>query len=262
MIRLVAWRENEGDELRGRLEALGHEVEYRALDPGTLLRLIRDGSPPSAVVIDLSRSPAQGRDFGVALRVQASTRRLPLVFAGGLPEKVATVKRVLPDAVFTTWEEMEGALARALAGLKGPPVVPESRLAGYSGTPLPRKLGIKASTRVLLVGAPEGFADALGSLPEGVEIVRRYGPRVELTLWFVRSLKELEKSIDIWSGRVGRGGMWIIWPKKGSGVESDLTQALVRRTGLEHGLVDYKIASVDQTWSGLKFATRKGGGDG
>ncbi len=255
-VRLVAWRGREGRARLRQLEDLGYTGLFQEMDPLACLReLKRD--PPEAVVIDLSRSPAQGRDLGVAIRVQASTRRIPLVFAGGSPEKVESVRSVLPDASFGTWEEVGQALERALGRPPGDPIVPDSMLAGYSGTPLPKKLGIKPGHRVLLAGAPDDFEDTLGSLPEGVVVTRRYSSTVDLILWFVKSRRELEGGIERWAGRVGKPGMWIIWPKKSSGVPSDLQQTVVRRTGLENGLVDYKIAAVDQTWSGLRFAVRK-----
>ena len=259
-VRLAAWNEAEGMARRGELERLGHQVEFDPVDAGALLRVLKQ-SPPSAVVIDLSRSPAQGRDLGIALRVQGVTRRIPLVFAGGSPEKVAGVRKILPDAEFAVWDEIGFALERAVKTLPENPVVPDSMLAGYSGTPLPKKLGIKSSMRILLAGAPEDFPATLGSLPTGVTVVRRFSRAVDLILWFVRSSRELERDVDKWASRVGKGGMWIIWPKKSSGISSDLQQNLVRRTGLDAGLVDYKIAALDQTWSGLKFAVRKKGDD-
>jgi len=261
-IRLASWKEVEGRARKEQLEELGYEVVFDATDAGKLLKaLVKE--QPGAVVIDLSRSPAQGRDLGVALRVQASTRQIPLVFAGGTPGKVAVIKTVLPDAAFCDWEEIGSALKRALEGVPANPVVPDSMLAGYSGTPLPKKLGIKPSNRVLLVGGPSNFSATLGSLPEDATLSARYSPKVDLILWFVRSRRELERGMDRWVPRVPKGGIWILWPKKSSGVESDLQQNIVRQTGLGAGLVDYKIAAVDETWSGLKFAVRKkptGGG--
>jgi hypothetical protein len=255
-VRLVAWRAEEGRARLRQLENLGYLGLFRELDPMAHLReLKRD--PPEAVVIDLSRSPAQGRDLGVAIRVQASTRRIPLVFAGGSPEKVSSVRSVLPDASFAAWEGVGQALDQALRRPPKDPVVPTSMLAGYSGTPLPKKLGIKPGQRVLLAGAPENFEETLVSLPEGVVLTRRYSSTVDLILWFVRSRRELEGGIKKWAARVGKPGMWILWPKKSSGVPSDLQQAVVRRAGLDTGLVDYKVAAVDQTWSGLRFAVRK-----
>jgi len=255
-IRLVAWRDDEGKLRASELAESGQPVEYVASEGGALLKELKE-DPPEALIIDLSRSPAHGRDLAVALRIHKGTRHVPLVFAGGLPEKVARVREVLPDAEFADWSEIATALNRVLSGPVADPVVPDSALAGYSGTPLPKKLGIKDSTRILLVGAPDDFLVTLGYVPDGVTFLSRFGPNVDLILWFVRSGKELKAGIGRWAGRVGKGGMWIIWPKKGSVLESDLKQDVVRKTGLGSGLVDYKIAAVDQNWSGLKFSVRK-----
>jgi len=233
-------------------------VVFDPVDAGELLGMLKN-DPPGAVVIDLTRSPAKGRDLGVAIRVHGSTRHVPLLFVGGQEDKVAGVRKLLPDAEFATWDDVGSALGRALKNAPSNPVVPESMLAGYSGTPLPKKLGIKPSSRVLLAGAPSDFAATLGPLPDGAALVRRYGSGTELILWFVRSRHELEKHVEKWASRVGAAGIWIIWPKMSSGILSDLKQDVVRKTGLNAGLVDYKIAAVDETWSGLKFAVRKGG---
>jgi len=254
---LAHWREGEGRERARLLQELGFSIRYDPVDAGALLAALKS-DPPVAVVIDLSRSPAQGRDLAVALRIHGATRKVPLVFVGGAPEKVARVREVLPDASYTSWEEIAARLPEAMANPPSNPVVPQSALAGYSGTPLPKKLGIKAGSRVLLVGAPEGFQEALGRLPEGVIFRKRFGDGVDLILWFVRSLEELEGGVGKWPSRVGKSGIWVIWPKRSSGITSDLSQAAVRRVGLASGLVDYKIASVDETWSGLRFAVRKG----
>jgi len=129
--------------------------------------------------------------------------------------------------------------------------------AGYSGTPLPRKLGIKPGFTVHLVDAPDGFETALGALPAGASL-RRTGRRpADLVVWFVRSVAALDHGIVARAAATGPGGLWIAWPKKASGVRTDVTQAEVRAAGLDHGLVDYKIAAIDATWSGQKFARRK-----
>jgi len=237
------------------LEERGFEVRFEPVDAGRLLKTLR-GDPPEALVVDLSRSPAQGRDLAVAVRIHGATRRIPILFVEGAPEKVSRVKEVLPDALFTSWGELPEALKVALRSPPGELVIPESALAGYSGTPLPKKLGIKAGAQVLVVDGPGDFPRTLGSLPEGARLVGRYGPNVELILWFVRSRKGLEGGMGKWVPRVGKGGIWIIWPKKGSGILSDLKQGIVRKAGLDAGLVDYKIAAIDETWSGLKFAVR------
>ena len=129
-------------------------------------------------------------------------------------------------------------------------------LAGYSGTPLVKKLGIKPGTTVALLGAPDGFARELVGLPDDVRLVSRLGRGPELTLWFVRAKKELDRRIETISDAMGQG-LWIAWPKRASGAQTDVTEALVRAAGLAHGLVDYKICAINETWSGLKFARRR-----
>ena len=126
---------------------------------------------------------------------------------------------------------------------------------GYSGTPLPRKLGIKKGCVVALVGAPAGFEKTLGRLPERAPLRRQARGRCDLILWFPKSFRDLERRI----GTLGRKAeaLWVAWPKKASGVESDLSQTVVRKTGLAAGLVDYKVCSIDATWTGLRFTRRK-----
>ncbi|MBO0726577.1 MAG: DUF3052 domain-containing protein [Blastocatellia bacterium] len=140
------------------------------------------------------------------------------------------------------------------------PVVPASNLAGYSGTPLPKKLGVKPNSTVALLGAPKDFEKTLGSLPEGVKLKKRADETCDLIIWFVRIRAELYgriKEMSELTGDAGADGLWIAWPKRASGVASDMTENVVRETGLASGLVDYKICAIDPTWSGLKFARRK-----
>jgi hypothetical protein len=128
--------------------------------------------------------------------------------------------------------------------------------AGYSGTPLVRKLGIAADSRVRLIGAPRGFRTELAGLPAGARLTNRPADPVDLTIWFTHSRRELEGRIAAVAAAMGRG-LWIAWPKKTSGVSTDVTGDLVRQTGLAHGLVDYKVCAINTVWSGLKFARRR-----
>jgi hypothetical protein len=129
-------------------------------------------------------------------------------------------------------------------------------VAGYSGTPLVKKLGIKPGSTLALVGAPEGFLDELIGLPGDVRLLARPAGCPSLIVWFVDSRRALEGRIPTVSQQMGEG-LWIAWPKKASGVASDLTEDVVRAAGLKHGLVDYKVCAVNDTWSGLKFARRR-----
>ena len=131
-------------------------------------------------------------------------------------------------------------------------------MAGYSGTPLVNKLGIKAGSRLLLVNQPEGFKKTLEPLPEEVTLVAPSGrEKLDVVLLFVLEQKELQKRFARLAPRLQpAGGLWVCWPKKASGVETDLSEDVVRRVGLEAGLVDNKVCAVDQTWSGLRFVIR------
>ena len=130
-------------------------------------------------------------------------------------------------------------------------------MAGYSGTPLPKKLGIKEGSRIALVNAPKNFQSELGELPEGVKFSKPSTKSLDLILFFVLSERVLARDFAKLADRLTANGMiWISWPKKSSGVTTDLSEERVRRIGLDAGLVDVKICAVDETWSGLKFVYR------
>jgi hypothetical protein len=254
-VRVIHWKPEEVEARSETLRAAGLRVDDRVVTPATLRELKRD--PPDAIVIDLSRLPAQGRDLGLLLREAKATRHVPLVFVEGGEDKVARARELLPDASFSRWRAVRGALKRAIARPPADPSVPSSRMAGYAGTPLPKKLGIQAGMKVSLVDAPAGFDTTLGDLPEGVTLRRGGRGRSDLTIWFVRSRREIQRRVTALGAAAGRGGLWIVWPKRASGVRSDLSQAEVRRLGLASGLVDYKVCAVDATWAGLRFTRRR-----
>jgi hypothetical protein len=130
-------------------------------------------------------------------------------------------------------------------------------LAGYSGTPLPKKLGIKSNSIVGLVSAPKGFERALVSMANGARSERSSLAAGDIALWFVRSKAELARGIGRQAKAIGAGKLWIVWPKRSSDRSIDLGQPEVRAAGLAVGLVDFKVCSIDETWSGLLFTRRK-----
>ena len=126
--------------------------------------------------------------------------------------------------------------------------------AGYSGTPLPQKLGIKPDHVLLLDGQPDGLD--LGDLPAAT-VVRRLPRSMDVSLTWHTSLASLAKRLPVLFERTTTAGMvWVCWPKKASKVPTDLDDNTVRRIGLELGFVDVKVAAIDATWSGLKFVYR------
>lgn len=254
-IRLVHWHAAEAEARAERLAAAGHAVTWEPLT-GAGLRAIRD-APPDAVVIDLGRLPMQGRDVGIAVRYYKATRRVPIVFVGGEPGKVERVRRAVPDAVYTDWRRIRSGLRRALAHPPVDPEVPTSLMAGYHHADVAKKLGIRPGAVVALVDAPDGIEAALGELPEDVTVRRSARGSPDVTLWFVTTRRRLTSRLEAMTRLAAEGGLWIVWPKKASGLAGDLTQPVVRRLGLDAGLVDFKVGAITGDWTGLRFTARK-----
>ena len=131
-------------------------------------------------------------------------------------------------------------------------------MAGYSGTPLVRKLGVKPNERVVAFGAPKNYAELLADLPEGAAITTRLNVNATFVHLFVteraelaRRLKELRTKID------PAGVVWISWPKKAAKIQTDITEDVIRAVALPIGFVDVKVCAVDETWSGLKLMIRR-----
>ena len=127
----------------------------------------------------------------------------------------------------------------------------------YSGTPLPKKLGIRDGARVLVAGAPEGFDAALGPLPTGVERLGRAGKVMDVVVLFVTLERELRgRFATLAAGLDPAGRLWVAWPKKSSQIRSDLDFDTVQRLGLDARLVDNKSASITEDFQGLQFVYR------
>lgn len=130
-------------------------------------------------------------------------------------------------------------------------------MAGYSGTPLPKKLGIKEGSRIALVNPPKDLQSELGELPDNVQFIKRPAKALDIILLFVLNERALTRDFaKLAATLVSNGMIWIAWPKKTSGVATDLSEQRVRQIGLDSGLVDVKICAIDETWSGLKFVYR------
>jgi hypothetical protein len=130
--------------------------------------------------------------------------------------------------------------------------------AGYSGTPLPKKLGIKPGHRVLLLSAPELFEDGtLGELPDGVKVAHRLSGKADVIVSFHTERADLAKRMPkLRAAMEPAAGLWIAWPKKASKLPTDLTENVVRDLALENVLVDNKVAALDERWSGLRLVIR------
>ena len=131
-------------------------------------------------------------------------------------------------------------------------------MAGYSGTPLVKKIGIKENHRVLLISAPDGFSTTLGKLPAGAKVLKNAEPPVHVVISFAKSRTDVSARFAETVSHLDQAGMiWISWPKKASGVATELDGNIVHEIGLAMGLVDIKVCAIDDIWSGLKFVIRK-----
>lgn len=255
-IRLVHWKAEEVPERTARLEAAGYEVDDEV--PGTSIGIkqLRE-DPPAAFVIDLGRLPSHGREVAFSLRQSKALRGIPIVFVGGAAAKVSAIREALPDACYSTWEGIGRALSDAIAKPPVDPVVPASDSGAGSGRPLTQKLGIKVGAAVALIDGPDGIEALLAPLPEDVTLRTGNRGRREMTIWFTTERAELERRFDTIAEAVDEGTLWVAWPKRASGVDTDLTEDTIRAVGLGTGMVDTKVCAIDETWSGLRLTRRR-----
>ena len=130
--------------------------------------------------------------------------------------------------------------------------------AGYSGTPLARKLGFAPGMRAHFVAVPDDFAALLGELPDGVRVLARPAAPLDLVMLFVTSRAQLERRLGGLHAKLRQDGMvWVAWPKRVSKVATDMSEDVVRDVALPRGLVDVKVCAIDATWSGLKLVIRR-----
>ena len=132
-------------------------------------------------------------------------------------------------------------------------------MAGYSGTPLAKKLGVKEGSRVAVVNAPPEAGDVIAQIEAEASVSRRLDGKTpfDVIVLFCRGRPELDAGFERARGRLAEnGGLWVAWPKKASGLETDLNENIIREFGLATGLVDNKVCAVDEVWSGLRFVVR------
>jgi hypothetical protein len=131
-------------------------------------------------------------------------------------------------------------------------------MAGYSGTPLPQKLGIKPGMTIVTINAPANYRRLLGTLPDSVIFSDRLKSGSSFSHVFIKRRSELEKKLSILREKIAdTGTVWVSWPKRSSGVLSDVTEDVVRAVALPLGFVDVKVCAIDETWSGLKLMVRR-----
>lgn len=245
------WNAEEAGPLVTALQAAGHSVELHQRMAS--YREVR-ANPPDAIVIDVSRLPSQGRELAIFFRASKATRHVPIVFAGGEGEKLERVKKLLPDAAYTTTARVRGAVKAALAKPVVNPVTPKQMMQRYGDRSTAQKLGIGQGARVAVVDPPPDYAQAIGALPDGAWLQEDSTGECAITLWFVHAVPEFHAALSRMRQIAARSRLWILWRKnKRDGLDGNL----IRRGANAVGLVDYKICSVNDTWSGMAFAIKR-----
>ena len=241
-----------------RLRDAGFAVEYAPKFAPAIFRDMRR-TPPDAVVIDLSRLPSHGREIAIAMRGNKILRQIPILFLDGAPEKVEIARRQLPDAAYCQSSRLVTALRQCIRQGAVNPIVPTQMMERYAARTTALKLGIADGARVAVIDAPRDYARVLGVLPENVEFDEESWKGCAVTLWFVREPEAFLAALPRMRLAAAHSRLWVAWPKKAAREDSPLREKVIREMAIESGLVDYKICSVDQTWSALCFAVKKPG---
>ncbi len=133
-----------------------------------------------------------------------------------------------------------------------------STMAGYSGTPLPQKLGIKPGLTVVAINPPANYRRLLGQIPDSITFSERLKSGSSFVHLFTSRRSEMQKKMSILRDKISdNGAIWVSWPKKSSGISTDVTEDVIREIALPFGFVDIKVCAVDETWSGLKLMIRR-----
>jgi CheY-like chemotaxis protein len=254
-IRLLHWNAAEAAKYLAALRAGGHTVQYDQDVDRASLREWR-AKPPEAFVIDLSRQPSRGREIAIVLRQSPATRRVPMVFCEGAPEKVEKTRILLPDAIYCRFSKLCDGLRRALAAAPTDAAVPVAMMQRYAARTTAQKLGIEAAATVQVIDAPRDFLAVLGDLPGGVEFTEDERAPVAVTLCFVQDLPSLQARMSELRPRARTGKLWFCW-RKGKAASGGVSDSSIRATGISLGLVDYKVCSLNPVWSGMLFALKR-----
>jgi CheY-like chemotaxis protein len=253
-IRLLHWNAAEAAEHLAALRRAKHKIDYEANFDSSLMKAWR-ASPPDAFVIDLSRLPSHGREIAIALRQSPRTRHVPIVFVNGAVEKVERIRSELPDAIFCPLLDLIPSLAAALEHRTADPARPVQMMDRYAGRSTAQKLGITEGTTVAAFAPPGDYPALLGPLPPRVEFVEEETAAV--TLYFAEDQPAMARELSHLRRSAAKTKLWVLWRKGGKSARGQVTEPVVRETGLLLGLVDYKICSVNPIWSAMLFALKR-----
>jgi hypothetical protein len=247
-IVLLHWKQEEiGALAAGPLREL--EVSPYVPNQGEGSKGLKSYGVPDILVISLDRLPSHGRDIGWHFHQQKATRQVPLVFAGGDPLKVAKIRELLPEAVYTNWDDAAAAVREALSKPKVDPI-PKRKREVLSEAPLHAKIGLQEGMSIALIGAPAPLEELLPDLPAGIA-VQEYpsAEKTAMTLWFVLSNEEFAEELPMLAKALGKKPRLWVFYRKGRGMAWTGLLELAGR----HGLAQFKVMRLNETWSGVAF---------
>lgn len=253
------WHEKEAKERSRPIVKAGHKVSVhwsleKTADFGATL--------PDVVIISQDRLPSHGRAVAAVFWEANQRRAIPIIFAGGEPDKIAATKTKFPQAVYCETDEVVQAIDEVLRNPPAP-LPPKVKRApphtpGYSGKPLAVKLGVAEDQRIYVAHGPDELDDWIGPLPEGTKRIAKALAPINLAVLFHTSATDLKSEFAAVAKLMAlKGILWVSWPKKSAKVATDVTEDVVRKIGLAHDWVDVKVCAVSEIWSGLKFLRRR-----
>ena len=216
---MISWNTQAAAERKLLLEAQGFRVNP-ALSNGTGMVGKLTSAAPLALIIDLDWKPAYGREVAIYLRNTASVRHLPMIFAGGVAEKIARVRAELPDAVYCGWDAVQAGINRAITAPPIRPVRPRARgEVMVSGSVLAQKLDLRPGARLSMQGDVIGLGKRLG-----LEYEDRISRETGMAILVVRSAQDLDAAFDYAAGQLPpKAGLWIVYPKRSGRLKTDFS---------------------------------------
>jgi hypothetical protein len=254
---LLHWKQEELRELKIRIK--GFTVDAYAPVSGEGLKGLVEKNPPDALLICLDRLPSNGHAVGYHYRSRKATRGIPIVFVGGLPEKVEKVRVSLPNVYFCAWDKVTETLTTAIAN---PPIaVPPLKrsYAEHTDRPLHEKLGIREGMRIALLGAPAPLEKLVPKIPFEIDVTDQPERDTDIALWFVRRPDDVEDGLSWITGRMAKPRVWIFYPRrKSAATAGGLTWTSLMETAARYSLAQYKVMRLNDDWSGVVFGKSRG----
>ena len=251
-VALVCWSK-AAPEYKRALTGFGYKVDpVISRGSGAIGKLA--AAAPQAIIIDLDKQPAYGREIATVFRNSPSTVHMPLIFAGGLPEKIPNVRAEIPDAVYCAWKDVQAGIEQAIAKPPIRPVRPRARgEAVVSGSVLARKFRIKPEHSVAILGDVIGLGKRLA-----IEYDDRVSAQTSIALAVVRTANELEAALELASGQLPKKAiLWIVHPKQSGKLRSDFNQTDVVMRAPAFGFSGFMMCAVDADWSAFRLNWKK-----